>query len=69
MKKMTKEQIDEINKLLETNGAALTEFYDEAIHYGKLKGGIIGVAGTLLITGICHGVYKIKNHKKVNEES
>ena len=69
MKKMTKEQIDEINKLLETNGASLTAFYDEGIHYGKLKGGSIGVAGTLIITGICYGICKIKNHKKVKEES
>lgn len=29
--KMTNEQIDEINQLLETNGNSLTAFYDEDI--------------------------------------
>ena len=64
MAKMTKEQIDEINKLLETNGVALTAFYDEGIRYGKTKGAIIGITGTLLISGICYSINKIKNHKK-----
>lgn len=69
MNKMTKEQINEINKLLETNGKTLTAFYDEGIRYGKTKGVSIGVVGTLLVTGICYSINKIKNHKKVNEES
>ncbi len=69
MKRMTKEQINEINKLLETNGTALTAFYDEGIRYGKLKGGSIGVVGTLIITGVCYGISKIKNRKKAEEES
>ena len=68
MNEMTKEQINEINKLLETNGKALTAFHDEGIRYGKTRGVSIGVAGTLLVTGIYYGINKIKNHKKLYNE-
>lgn len=38
MTKMTHEQIDEVNTLLETYGDSLTAFYDEAFWLGAKQG-------------------------------
>lgn len=56
---MTIGQINELNELLQAHSETLTAFYDEAFHYGKIKGVIIGVAGGLATVGICYGIKKI----------
>ena len=61
--KMTNEQIDEINQLLETNGNSLTAFYDEGHYYGKVNGIIIGTLVGVAVSNICWIAKTIKDHK------
>lgn len=62
--KMTNEHIDTINKLLETNGEALTAFYDEALSQGMAIGVVSVFLGTVALSGGIQIIKKFKDHKK-----
>lgn len=72
MKKMTHEQIDELNELLAEHSETLTAFYDEGIQYGLKRGIIAGiVCGSLMAlgAGVACGLDKIREFKKKEIES
>ncbi len=56
---MTKEQIDEINKLLIDHGEALTTFYDEGMNIGKNCGFFDGCMAGFSVGALAMGVVTV----------
>lgn len=72
MKRMTNQQIDEINELLKNHSEALTAFYNEGILRGMdigLKWILAGVIVGLTLSIATDIVKHIKNKPKVEEEA
>ena len=72
MAKMTHEQIEEVNKLLQSHGDSLTAFYDEAFCQGEKQGIICGALFGLVATIGCSACWaaeyiKVKYHEGEEE--
>lgn len=70
---MTNKQIEEVNGLLETNGEALSAFYDEGMAAGAtfaVLAIITGISGVVCVTYAAKEIIKScreKKNKKNNE--
>lgn len=68
MTKMTHEQIDEVNTLLETYGDPFTAFYDEAFWLGAKQGIICGALFGLVACISCSACWAVKYFKDIDHE-